>query len=195
MLTKLEVKRQSMHILLGIVLVLLLSFDLINAVFLFILFIIGLILSLSSKKLNIPIIHQFLKTFDREKDIEKFPGKGAVFYVLGAFLVVLIFPKNVALASIMVLALGDSVSRLIGPYGYLKHPFHNEKFIEGAIAGTIAGFFGALLFVSWLPALLASIAAMLLEGPELKIKGFKIDDNLTIPLVSGFLMWAVGIYV
>ena len=195
MLTKLEIKRQIMHIILGIAIVLLLNYNLINATYLFILFIFGLILSLISTKFNIPVIHQFLRTFDREKDLEKFPGKGAIFYVLGAFISVLVFPKEIALASIMILALGDSVSRLIGPYGYLKHPFHNEKFFEGVIAGAIAGFLGALYFISWLPALIASSVSMLIEGIDLEIKNFKIDDNLMIPVVAGAVIWVVNILV
>ena len=164
MLTKLEIKRQAFHIFLGIFIVLLLYFNFIDYLFLLILFIVGLILSLSSKKINIPIIYNFLKTFDREKDLEELPGKGAIFYILGAFLVVLIFPKDIAMASIMILAFGDSVSRLVGPYGYLRHPFHSEKFLEGAVAGAIAGFIGALFFVPWLPALIASTGSMLIEG-------------------------------
>lgn len=195
MLTKLEIKRQAMHIFLGITLVILLNFDLISAAFLFVLFILGLLISFLSKKVSIPIIHESLKFFDRKQDLEDFPGKGAVFYIFGAFIVVLVFPKDIALASIMILALGDSVSRLVGPYGYLKHPFHNEKFFEGAIAGAIIGFLGALLFVSWLPALIASSATMLIEGINLKIKDFKIDDNLLIPLVAAVVIYSINFFI
>jgi len=191
MLTKLEVKRQLVHILLGISIVLLLRFDLINALILFIIVIIGFVLSFLSRKFHIPIIYEFLKTLDRKKDLEKIPGKGAIFYILGAFLAVLLFPKDIAMASIMILAFGDSVSRLVGPYGYLKHPFHSEKFLEGVIAGAVAAFFGALIFVSWLEALIASVVAMLIEGLDLEANNFKIDDNLLIPVVAGFVIWLV----
>ena len=95
----------------------------------------------------------------------------------------------------MILAFGDSVSRLVGPYGYLKHPFHNEKFFEGVIAGALAGFIGALFFVSWLPALIASSVSMLIEGIDLEIKKFKIDDNLMIPIVAGAVIRIINILV
>ncbi|MCH8067073.1 MAG: hypothetical protein IIC69_00655 [Nanoarchaeota archaeon] len=188
MLTKLEIKRQLIHALLGIIIVILLYFSIISAAILFAVSAIGLILSFLSRKFNIPVIYGFLQIFDRKKDLENFPGKGAVFYVIGAFVVVLIFPKEIAMASIMILALGDSVSRLVGPYGYLKHPFHNEKFFEGAIAGAIAGFLGAVFFVPWLFALIAASISMLIEGIDLEIKGFKIDDNLLIPIVAAVVM-------
>jgi len=144
---------------------------------------------------RIPILHKLLKTFDRKQDLEHFPGKGAVFYFFGAFIVVLVFPKNIALASIMILALGDSVSRIIGPYGYLKHPFHNEKFFEGVIAGAITGFLGAIFFVSWPLALIASSASMLIEGLDLRIKNFKIDDNLLIPIVAAVVMQSTSVLI
>ncbi len=195
MLTKLEIKRQLVHVFVGVAIVLLLNFDLINASILFIIFIIGLVLSLSSKKFHIPLIHTFLETFDRKKDLEEFPGKGAVFYFLSSFIVVLIFPKDIAMASIIILALGDSVSRIVGPYGYLKHPFHNEKFFEGVIAGAIAGFIGAVFFVPGILALFGSLVSMLLEGLDLEIKGFKIDDNLLIPIVAAVVMESVNILV
>lgn len=193
MLIRLEVKRQLLHIFLGAILVFLLNFDLINATIIFIIFIIGLVLSLLSRKFRIPLIYRLLQIFDRKKDIEQFPAKGAVFYLFGVFLVVLIFPKDIAMASIMILALGDSVSRLVGQYGYLKHPFHSEKFFEGLVAGVIAGFLGALFFVPWLLALIGSIVSMLIEGIDLRIKGFKIDDNLLIPIVAAVVMEAFNL--
>ena len=191
MLTKLEVKRQLVHIFIGVVIVLLLKFNLINALILFIIAVTGFLISFLCKKHHIPIISGLLKTLDRKKDLESFPGKGMVFYVFGSFLAVLLFPKDIAMASIIILALGDSVSRIVGPYGYLKHPFHSDKFLEGVIAGAAAGFLGALIFVSWLEALLASVITMLIEGIDLELGDFKIDDNLIIPVVAGGIIWAV----
>ena len=68
MFTKLEIKRQIVHILLGITLVILLNFNLINSTVILVIFIIGLALSLSSRKQHIPIIYRFLKIFDRKED-------------------------------------------------------------------------------------------------------------------------------
>jgi len=195
MLTKLEIRRQLAHIALGTSIVLLLFFGIINALVLAAVFLIGALLSFTSKYKKVPVVHNLLTFFDREKDITTFPGKGAIFYILGSFLAVLLFPEDIAMASIMILALGDSVSRLVGPYGYLKHPFHSEKFLEGIIAGALAAFFGALFFVPWTHALAASIIAMLIEGIDIKIRGFKIDDNLTIPLVSGLVILVLGMVI
>ena len=195
MLTKLEVKRQSVHILVGVVIVALIYLDVLNALVLFIIAISGFLVSFLSKKRHIPVISKLLKTLDRKKDLESFPGKGLVFYVLGSFFAVFLFEKNIAMAAVMILALGDSVSRLVGPYGYLKHPFHNEKFLEGVLAGAFAATLGAMFFVSWFEAVLASIVAMLIEGADLELNNFKIDDNLMIPVVAGGVIWAMRSFV
>ena len=194
MLTKLEVKRQLVHILVGIVIVTLLYFELIDAMILFSIGVMGFVLSFLCKKHKVPIISRLLKMLDREKDLKSFPGKGLVFYVFGAFLAVLIFEKDIAMAAVMILAFGDSVSRLVGPYGYLKHPFHSEKFLEGVIAGAFAATLGAMFFVPFLQAFSASVVAMLLEGADFEIKNFKIDDNLMIPVVAGFVMFLIGFF-
>jgi len=193
MITKFEVKRQLVHILVGIVIVTLLYFDILDAMILFVLAFFGFVLSFLCRKFRVPVISKLLKMLDREKDLKSFPGKGLVFYVFGAFLSVLIFPKEIAMAAVIILAFGDSVSRLVGPYGYLKHPFHSEKFLEGVIAGAFAATLGAMFFVPFLQAFSASVAAMLLEGVDIEIKNFKVDDNLMIPVVAGGVVWLVSL--
>lgn len=107
----------------------------------------------------------------------------------------LLFPKEIAMASIMILALGDSVSHLYGlHYGKIKHPLSNAKFLEGTIAGFVAGFIGALIFLPWLEAFLASLAAMIVEAIEIKIGIGQVDDNLIIPIVAGTIVWAVRLF-
>ena len=97
------------------------------------------------------------------------------------------------MAAIMILALGDSFSRLIGPFGKIKHPFNNTKFLEGLIAGLIAASLGAMLFIRPHEAVAASFIAMLLEGVDLKLFKLKIDDNITIPVVAGAIIWLIRI--
>ena len=99
------------------------------------------------------------------------------------------------MASIMILALGDSVSHLYGlHYGRIKHPLSSTKFFEGTIAGFIAGFIGALIFLPWLEAFLASLAAMAVEAIEIKIGAGQVDDNLIIPVVAGAAVLAVRLF-
>lgn len=191
MIDKLELRRQIFHICSGLVIVLLLYFDILNRLILFVITIVAILLSLLSRKIKIPVLDWFLKKFEREENLKRFPGKGVVFYLTGAFVVVSLFEKDIAMAAIMILALGDSISHLAGRFGGIKHPFSGKKFFEGAIAGVIAGFLGALLFVVWYEALLASLFAMTAEGLELRLGMQKVDDNIVIPIVAAFVIWVV----
>jgi dolichol kinase len=193
MITKLELKRQLSHILLGLLTVTLLYFDIIGAAVLAISACLAALFSYSRKRgFTIALFEPLLKHLERDSEKEKMRAKGLIFYLLGATFAVLLFPKDIALASIMILAVGDSVSRLVGPYGYLKHPLNSERFIEGVIIGGTAATLAAMLFVPFLHALAASAVSMFLEGLDIEISSFKIDDNLTIPLVSGGVMLIVS---
>ena len=180
-----ELRRQIFHLAVGIVLVYLLYEDLLDIWLLFAVLIIGFVISLASKKYKLFVINWLLKNFDR-KD-ETLPGYGALTYILGSILVLGLFSKGIALASIMILAFGDSFSHL-GRFGRIKNPFSKTKFLEGTILGIIAGTLGAKLFVSWEAAFFGSLIAMSVEGLELAIFKKKIDDNLLIPVVAGLIM-------
>src|SRR3989344_9665759 len=189
-----EWNRQFFHIFLGIGLVALLKYGFIDKNLLLIMIITGLLLSYLSIKIKIPVVHDLLEIFERKNDIEKFPGRGIIFYFIGVYIVLLLFPKEIAMASIMVLALGDSVSHLYGlHYGKIKHPFSKTKFLEGTIAGIIFGFIGAFVFLPWWDALLASFAAMIVEAVEIKIGTQQVEDNLIVPFVAGAAVWLVRI--
>src|SRR3989338_6201189 len=187
-----EWNRQLFHIFLGVAIVALLMYNLIGKKTILAGILIGLILSHLSRKTKIPVIHNLLQRFERREELKKFPGKGILFYLIGVYIALLLFPKETAMASIMVLALGDSVSHIYGlHYGKIKHPLSKTKFLEGTIAGFIAGFAGALIFVSPLEAFFASLAAMIVEAIEIKAGNQQIDDNLIVPLVAGAVILVI----
>ncbi|MBI2124415.1 hypothetical protein HYT92_01350, partial [Candidatus Pacearchaeota archaeon] len=81
---------------------------------------------------------------------------------------------------------GDGISHLVGEgIGKNKIAFNKSKNIEGLIFGVIAGTLAALFFVSFPEALIASLAAMLVEAVEIKVRDSHVDDNLFVPLVAG----------
>jgi len=186
-----ELKRQLLHLLLGIAIVYFFYAGWLKAWMLFIAIILGLILSLISRKRKLPIISSLLSILERKEDINKFPGKGLIAYLVGSFLAMVVFQRDIASASIMILALGDSISRLVGPFGKIKHPFDNTKFVEGLVAGALAAFIGARFFVKPAEAIIASIIAMFLEGMNPIIGKYKINDNITIPIVAGAVIWVI----
>ncbi len=145
---------------------------------------------------HIPIVDNMLDNFERDECKKTFPGKGALFLFIGMLLSMILFDvwlgyKDIAIASIMILTLGDSVSALLGPFGNIPHPLNKVKLIEGTIAGIIAGYVGAVIFVSPIEALLGSTVAMLVEALDLKFSKIKLDDNILVPLIAGIVMLIV----
>jgi dolichol kinase len=187
-----EIKRKSLHLLFGILVVLLLFFGFIDKIHIFFSIMISIIISFLYKKYDIPIIHMFMQNVERRKDLAKFPGKGLIFYLIGIFLVLSFFPLDIAMPSILILAFADSAGHLFGMhFGRIRHPFVSTKFVEGFVVGLIAGFLGALVFAPWHEALAASFFAMLAEGIEIKIGAEEVDDNILIPLVAAIAISAV----
>lgn len=187
-----EIKRKLLHLILGIILVTLLMFGFIGVLHVFILTIIVIIIPLVNKRYKVPGMDWFLKNFERDENLKIFPGKGFIFYLIGSLLVLLLFPKDIALPAILVLAFADSIGHLFGMrFGRIRHPFVSTKFLEGWIVGLASGFIGALIFVPWHEALAASFFAMLVEGIEVKIGADEVDDNLIIPLVAATAISAV----
>jgi dolichol kinase len=121
-----------------------------------------------------------------------------IFFFAGVLLVIKLFPKDIALASIMVLTFGDSISHLVGErFGRIKNIFNgrSRKLFEGTIAGTLAGFFAAVFFVPVPEAFLGSAVAMIAEVIQIDLNHYPLDDNLFVPLAAGTVMFLVRIYI
>jgi dolichol kinase len=185
MTLSLEVRRQIFHLLFSLILVILINYGIIGPVTLSIILIVGLFLSYLSLHYKLPMVNWFLEKFERKN--AEFPGEGAFFLVLGVTIVTVFFPSKIALASVMILALGDSFAHLLGK-AYGKRPFA-DKTLFGTLSGIVFGFFGALFFVDIGTAFLGSFFVMFFEAFNLKVLGIKINDNLFIPLVSSIIMY------
>ncbi len=195
MLTARELHRKLFHLIMGIVTVALIYYDILSSFTLFLIIIVGILLSFLTKRVRLPIISLFVDHFERDNQKSSFPGRGAIFFFVGTLLALKLFDKNIALASIMVLTLGDSISHMVGAqYGQLKNIFNwnSNKLLEGTLAGTIMGFLGALIFVPLPEAFLGSLCAMIAEVMKIDFNEKTIDDNMIIPLVAGTVMMMVG---
>ncbi|HLC65918.1 MAG TPA: SEC59/DGK1/VTE5 family protein [Candidatus Nanoarchaeia archaeon] len=189
-----EFRRQLFHLFFGLLLIIPIQWGLLGIRELWILFMIGVALSIASMKYKIPVIHTLLNYFERHKHRKTFPGQGPIFYVLGAFLVMVLFEENIALAAIMILAFGDSISHLAGRfYGKIPHPLNSNKFLEGAVFGFIFAALGAWIFVPLKHALVGALIGMVAEGIDVKFGRTQIDDNLIIPLASASAIYLARI--
>lgn len=107
----------------------------------------------------------------------------STWYVLGVWFVIALFPRNVAVAAILILALADPVA------GYVGRRWGRTRVgRDGTLEGTLAFFlvcFVVLVSVTGpVRALLAAALTTVAERlPRL------LDDNVTIPLAAGAALW------
>ncbi|WP_338100354.1 diacylglycerol/polyprenol kinase family protein [Methanolapillus africanus] len=127
------------------------------------------------------------------RENEKSGNVSSVWFLLGCFLSVLLFSKEVAMIGITILIFGDAFAALIGKR-FGKHKFKNGKSLEGtlgfigvSIIFLIAYFFILDLTMSF--TLMAAVSIIAASIVEIYTKQLKLDDNLTIPLTFGFSMW------
>lgn len=143
---------------------------------------------LNKKKINPAIIPKELEKLESiiEKEFERpkeFPLRGAITFYLGAFLAIILFQPNAAIPAIIVLAMSDSFSTLIGKfYGKHKLFINKNKSWEGSTAFFIPALVVLLFFVDPARALLVSLIATFVEMLP------RLDDNITIPIAVGFLL-------
>ena len=185
-----EIRRKIFHILGGIVLALLVYFDILNAIIALIIVIFGIFLSALYKKYDLPIVSYFLNRYEREHLKKKYPGKGVIFLFIAILLMIILFEKNIVIAGIMIWAFGDAMSAIVGKhYGNTKHPLNINKSIEGTLAGIFFGTIAASFFVYWLYALIACTIAMIVEAIDWKIYPDAFDDNLLVPLIGSAVIY------
>jgi len=178
-----EEKRQLVHILVSIVLILILYFlgrtDSIAALFL-ILIVGAILINLRMRDKVIPILDSIEKHLERKN--VRFPGYGSAWYMVGALLATTFLQDISQIAAIIwILGTGDGFSTLVGKLGTHKLIYNPKKTVEGSIAFVIASlpayFFIGLYIVP------LSITCAIVESLPIDV-----EDNITIPIVAIVLL-------
>ncbi len=133
---------------------------------------------------NVPLITRFTLIMSREDETPHLVV-APIYLAVGVVLSLLAFPKNIAYASITIVAVGDPVASYVGRK--LGRIHVRQKTLEGFAGGLIVSFAAALLWAPPHIALAGSAAGMLLELLGL------LDDNLTIPIGAGSAMLITSI--
>jgi diacylglycerol kinase (CTP) len=119
---------------------------------------------------------------------------GSPFYVGSVLLCVLVFPKPIAILSMLFLAIGDPIASIFGiVWGDLGPRFGNGKSLIGTAAGMgicaiITFIYLVFTTVPTVPALCIALAGGLAGGGA-EMLPLEIDDNFSIPIVSGLALW------
>lgn len=112
---------------------------------------------------------------------------GYALYAIGMAVVALVFEPAIAVAAMLMLAIGDPISGILGSGGV-------DGMKESSVLATmfLVCFALALPFVAAIPAALGALAATIGDGAKPVVAGHVIDDNLTIP-IGGAVAMFVGI--
>jgi dolichol kinase len=124
---------------------------------------------------------------------EQLKESAMVPYAFAVLLTIITFPKPIALIAIYTLAISDPLSAIVG-IKYGKRRIVPHKSLEGSLAFFISTFLislsilslavGGMTFIVFFVSLVLAFSTSIFEMLPLKI-----DDNLTIPLVTAFTLW------
>lgn len=184
---KTEKERQIMHLLVGLATIAMLfvmgrPFTA-GAVF-FVIVVGTLMINARIQGLRIPFVEWFVQRFER-KDI-LFPGFGSACYASGVLIpMVFLIDVNQVASCVLVLALGDGLSTMIGRKGKHRLPYNQEKTLEGALAFFI-GSLSSVFFIGIMAIPLAALAAIA------ETINLRIDDNLTVPIACTIFFLVVS---
>jgi dolichol kinase len=121
------------------------------------------------------------------REEEKPTFMGSTYFIFSTILTILLFPKSIAITSILILILSDTAAALVGKW--VGRVQILGKTLEGSVA-----FFLTSLFIVWiypnLDRLSGSLAAF--GAAWIEILPIKLNDNLSIPLVAGVIMFLGG---
>jgi dolichol kinase len=186
----LEFRRQSFHFIAGFLCVFVHWIGVLRLREIGGLLLLGLIVSLLSVRGKFPFTANIFKLFDRPRDAH-FPGKGAFYFLLGVGLTFAFFEVQIAYASILILAVGDSLNHLFGERmpKQFNLPWNRRKSVFGVLLGIIWGVFAAQFFVPFVPALIATTIAIFLETIPWHIGKYYLDDNVLVPLIAGSVLF------
>ena len=153
------------------------------------------ILRQRNKQMNAKIVKSF-KLIIRENEVHKLAG--TTYLLAGTALIVLLFPKNVVVLTLLFLALADPSASYIGiKYGTDK--IFGRKSLQGTMAAFFVCSVTTAMFLATNEILLQNMVIVsLLCGvigalAEL-VPVFDLDDNFTLPVISASCIWILFNY-
>ncbi len=177
---KKELQRKTVHV--TSVLIVIAYFFLPKTVILLILMVLLILfLELEFVRIDLRLKLPFFQQFYREKEKDRLAGH--VFFIMGAIIAISVFDKNIAMAAILMTTFGDTCAAIFGKrFGRTWIPKLKNRAVEGCMAEFIVDLAIGFMFLdSWLVIVVMAGTATIVETVV-----NKMDDNLLIPLFSGF---------
>jgi diacylglycerol kinase (CTP) len=130
---------------------------------------------------------------------EKEGLSGLPFYALGVSLSLFFYERDIAILSVMFLVFSDPLSSFFGIL-YGKDKIMPNKSLQGAVAGFFTCYLITLFYTMnhvdlGNHILIFSVVAGVIGALSELVSAFNIDDNLTIPVLSGLGMTVLNHFV
>jgi len=121
------------------------------------------------------------------KEEEQFRAIGTTYFLIASLAVFLFFDKYVAITSLLFVSIGDLMATIIGEqYG---KPVLSSKSLEGSLACLVSCLLIGMLMSRISPAItLPTALAGAVSATVVELLPIPVDDNLTVPLISGGVM-------
>lgn len=133
-----------------------------------------------------PILRQ------HERDASKKLLSGGSFVFISAVFCIAVFPKIIAVTAFSILIISDASSAIFGRM-FGKHHFL-DKSLEGAIAFILSAWIVILvtpkvsgLWAEYAMGFFAAIVGAIIESASVSLR---TDDNFTVPISIGAILWA-----
>jgi diacylglycerol kinase (CTP) len=197
MRTDLHLARKAWHMIMGLVMAFIyLSGMRVSTAVVILGSVLGADLMMETARLRIPSFNERILRlwgpFMRTSEVSRMSA--IPHYLAATILAIAIFPKPVAILSILYLACGDPIASLFGIlYGHKSIRLASGKSLIGTLAGVVTCM---LVTVIYMKTLAVSDSALLtltvvggIAGGTAELVPLDIDDNFTIPVISGFVLW------
>jgi dolichol kinase len=151
---------------------------------------------LKNKKLNEALSKLFGPIMRRS---EKISFSGLPFYALGASLSIFLYDEKIAILGILYLIFADPMASIAGVF-LGKDRLLPNKTLQGTVAAFVTCLIVSLIY-SWIiglnsPNLIIFIFFSAIIGALSELlSAFNIDDNLTIPVISGAGMTVLNLWL
>ncbi|MCU4925904.1 dolichol kinase [Halobacteria archaeon AArc-dxtr1] len=142
------------------------------------------VLVLEFLRLRVGLEWWIYEKLTREYEADQFAGYG--YYMLSMTAVVLVFPPEIALPAMLMLAIGDPVSGAVS-----DDTLRRVKGAKVLVTMFVVSAMLAAPFLAEYPqaVVAAALGATLADGVTVRIGDYIVDDNLTIPIYAAVLAW------
>ncbi|CAD6579547.1 MAG: hypothetical protein TREMPRED_002515 [Tremellales sp. Tagirdzhanova-0007] len=214
-----EIPRKALHSSIGVITLILNHLDppTIRPLLTLLITILAIVVSADVLRLNVPSFAEFWESYlgFLMRESERNKVNGVIWYLVGVITVLGLYPRDVAVVSILTLSWSDTTAstlgRLWGKYtpplpshlpGVKGLPFAARKSLAGFLAATVTGILicsgfwwkGSLgrwtvlddqaWWGLWVTAAVVGFGGAVVEALDLGL-----DDNLTLPILSGAIIW------